>query len=102
MAISFTEVEVLDQEILDFRMVGDTSGAIADIPKALLTKIITVQAMVQSIERIVSMTLVIGKDAAIAVFAAVVPVVYRAEPYHFSRLFQEDAPIVEMSLLAVI
>ena len=43
MAIGLSELEVLDEEILDFGMVGDGSGTVAHIAKSPLRKIIIVQ-----------------------------------------------------------
>ena len=87
-AISLAEIEVLDQEILNFRMIGDTSGAVADIAEALLAKIMAVQVMVQAVKRIITVAFIVGIDATIAVFATVVPVVHRTETHHFSGVFQ--------------
>ena len=46
LAIGLAEVEILDQKVVDLGMLGDGSGAIADIFKTLFFKVIFVKVMV--------------------------------------------------------
>ena len=67
LAIGIAEPEILNEEILDLRVFGDGTGAVAHILELLFFEIVLVQVLVQAVIRVIVTFLVFRQDASYAV-----------------------------------